>query len=239
MGKEYNGKDVKDYDYGGAPKPGDVKRNTIKSMSMPPIGGVKKAGGDNPTYSGNTPEFNFGRGRLMRAVWNINTQQYHGAHFAVYPVPLAERMILFGCPFKYCLRCGKALRPVYSEWSFPTRKGNTRKAESKSGTVVDPNKRLHDAEISTKRIRLVRWLAGYEKDCKCEEPLEHGVVLDPFMGTGTTAIAAMMNGRKFIGIELSSDYVNQAYERIYQDKYKKKYYDFKNGSYQSRIELFA
>lgn len=40
------------------------------------------------------------------------------------------------------------------------------------------------------------------------------IVLDPFMGSGTTAIAAMGNGRKYIGIELSQDYCNMAEERI-------------------------
>lgn len=40
------------------------------------------------------------------------------------------------------------------------------------------------------------------------------VVLDPFMGSGTTAIAARKNNRDFIGIELSKQYVDMAKERI-------------------------
>lgn len=40
------------------------------------------------------------------------------------------------------------------------------------------------------------------------------VVLDPFMGSGTTAIAALNKGRKFIGFELDKDYFNLANERI-------------------------
>lgn len=39
-------------------------------------------------------------------------------------------------------------------------------------------------------------------------------VLDPFMGSGTTAIAAMRNARDYIGIELSSEYVEMAEQRI-------------------------
>ena len=39
-------------------------------------------------------------------------------------------------------------------------------------------------------------------------------VIDPFMGSGTTAIAAMKNGKKFCGIELSEDYVTLAENRI-------------------------
>ncbi|MGS0147033.1 DNA-methyltransferase, partial [Escherichia coli] len=33
------------------------------------------------------------------------------------------------------------------------------------------------------------------------------LVIDPFMGSGTTAIAALKNGRKVIGFEVNSDYV--------------------------------
>ncbi|MBI3501968.1 MAG: site-specific DNA-methyltransferase [Bacteroidetes bacterium] len=40
------------------------------------------------------------------------------------------------------------------------------------------------------------------------------IVLDPFMGSGTTAIAALMNKRKYIGIELSPEYCNVAENRI-------------------------
>jgi len=39
-------------------------------------------------------------------------------------------------------------------------------------------------------------------------------VLDPFMGSGTTAVAALSLNRKFIGIELSREYCNMAEERI-------------------------
>ena len=39
-------------------------------------------------------------------------------------------------------------------------------------------------------------------------------VADPFMGTGTTGVAAMQLGRKFIGIELEERYFRIACERI-------------------------
>jgi len=48
-------------------------------------------------------------------------------------------------------------------------------------------------------------LAGCPKD---------GFVLDPFIGSGTTAIAAKKLGRNFIGIELLPDYVKQANNRL-------------------------
>lgn len=40
------------------------------------------------------------------------------------------------------------------------------------------------------------------------------IVLDPFMGSGTTAIAAIANKRKYIGIELSPEYCKMAEDRI-------------------------
>lgn len=40
------------------------------------------------------------------------------------------------------------------------------------------------------------------------------VILDPFMGSGTTGVACVKLGRKFIGIEISEDYFNIACERI-------------------------
>ncbi|MDD3607892.1 MAG: site-specific DNA-methyltransferase [Candidatus Moranbacteria bacterium] len=42
----------------------------------------------------------------------------------------------------------------------------------------------------------------------------NGIVLDPFIGSGTTAVAAKKLGRKFIGFEISADYCKIAHERI-------------------------
>lgn len=40
------------------------------------------------------------------------------------------------------------------------------------------------------------------------------IVLDPFMGSGTTGIAALWEGRKFIGIELDPEYFKLSRERV-------------------------
>lgn len=42
----------------------------------------------------------------------------------------------------------------------------------------------------------------------------NGVVLDPFMGSGSTGIAAMLEGFKFIGIEMDAEYFKIAEKRI-------------------------
>ena len=43
---------------------------------------------------------------------------------------------------------------------------------------------------------------------------EGDIVLDPFMGSGTTAKMALLNNRKFIGFEISSEYCEMANRRI-------------------------
>lgn len=41
-----------------------------------------------------------------------------------------------------------------------------------------------------------------------------GVVLDPFMGSGTVGVVARRHGRRYLGIELNADYIALAQERI-------------------------
>ncbi len=84
---------------------------------------------------------------------------------------------------------------------------------------------------AVKRIGQDYWLyntlnfhKGAEKDHPCPKPL-HLVekmvetfsaidVIDPFMGSGTTGVACMNLGRKFIGIEIERKYFDIACERI-------------------------
>ena len=47
---------------------------------------------------------------------------------------------------------------------------------------------------------------------------EGGIVLDPFIGSGTTAVVANRLNRKWIGIELNPEYAKLAEERISQNK---------------------
>lgn len=53
--------------------------------------------------------------------------------------------------------------------------------------------------------------------CAClGSPWRPGIVLDPFMGSGTTALAAEKHRRNWLGIELNPDYAEQARGRIAQ-----------------------
>ena len=47
----------------------------------------------------------------------------------------------------------------------------------------------------------------------CEKD-SHSLVVDPFSGSGTTALAAKNNGHDFIGFEISSEYVKMAKDRL-------------------------
>lgn len=49
---------------------------------------------------------------------------------------------------------------------------------------------------------------------RCVQASPGGIVLDPFMGSGTTAVAAMAEGRDWIGIELSQEYCKMAIKRL-------------------------
>jgi DNA modification methylase len=57
--------------------------------------------------------------------------------------------------------------------------------------------------------------------CKLTKTPYSGIVLDPFMGSGTTAIACINTNRNFIGIELNENYFAIAKRRV-EEKRKEK-----------------
>jgi len=61
-------------------------------------------------------------------------------------------------------------------------------------------------------------LALMEYLCKLTKTPTGGVVLDPFMGSGTTGMACVNTGRDFIGIEMDKGYFKIAKDRIEQAK---------------------
>jgi DNA modification methylase len=56
---------------------------------------------------------------------------------------------------------------------------------------------------------LMRWLVGLVS-------FPGDTVLDPFMGSGTTGVACLQTGRKFIGVESNPEYHAIATRRIAQ-----------------------
>lgn len=59
---------------------------------------------------------------------------------------------------------------------------------------------------TTKPLELMKWCLGFLPS--------DSIVIDPFMGSGTTGVACAKQGRKFIGIEINEEYFNIACSRI-------------------------
>lgn len=69
------------------------------------------------------------------------------------------------------------------------------------------------AKIS-REIGCIALLGSLAQDCSCRAGYAPGLVLDPFMGSGTVGVVAMQLGRDWLGIELSPDFARLAEARI-------------------------
>jgi len=154
------------------------------------------------------------QGRNKRTVWAINPKPFKEAHFAVYPEELCETPIKAGCPEFVCVECKKP-REVIFEPSEEYKKllrnqgkgwsSERRKEAIKIGNALAEGTR-HDITADYRR-------AGYT-DCGCNVGFTGGSVLDMFFGSGTTGIVALKQNKKFIGIELSQEYIEIAKKRL-------------------------
>jgi site-specific DNA-methyltransferase (adenine-specific) len=66
----------------------------------------------------------------------------------------------------------------------------------------------------TKGLTVANFPVALPKLCIELLSFKDDVVLDPFMGSGTTAIACLQTGRRFIGFDISKNYVKIAEQRI-------------------------
>lgn len=132
----------------------------------------------------------------------VNLKGYKEAHFATFPPKLVEPCVLSATSEKgECPECGKAWEretnhtPMVIDRSDRTHElGRTRS----SGTMVSP------ATTET---------TGWRPQCTCGHDPVQQTILDPFGGSGTTALVATQHGRRAILCELNSDYVNLARKR--------------------------
>jgi len=85
----------------------------------------------------------------------------------------------------------KAVRRIRHMWNGMLRKGQ----EERHG---------HPTQ---KPVEVMKWCIGHL-------PEPNNIILDPFMGSGTTGVAAVQMGRRFIGIEREERYFEIACKRI-------------------------
>jgi hypothetical protein len=163
-------------------------------------------------------------GRNKRSVWKVATKPLSGKkflpgenidHFAAYPPKLVEPCILAGCPSRVCVECGTPWVRVI-EKSEPYRiGGNSGNSQSSATGPMDRNGK---GQWDKDHIILPSssQTTGHAPQCKCNAAHRPGIVLDPFIGSGTTAQVAIQNKRDWLGIELNPDYIRLAMERIRQ-----------------------
>lgn len=162
-------------------------------------------------------------GRNMRTVWRIPTQPLHDAHFAVFPEDLVERCVKAGCAEWVCVTCGKPRERVVERVGGPQGDHVAAAAASDvqtSDSAVRETGRSSRAAGSALSDRYREH--GYATlvttgwtDCGHAD-FRPGVVLDPFLGSGTTAIVARRLGRSCVGVELSEEYARLALRRTQQ-----------------------
>lgn len=108
--------------------------------------------------------------------------------------------------FFYCAKASRAERNAglsgFSEAT--TNDGRQKPIDSPYLRGKTPRQNVHP---TVKPIALMRWLV------RLATP-PGGVVLDPFAGSGSTGVAAVMEGARFIGIEREAEYVPIARARI-------------------------
>lgn len=150
--------------------------------------------------------------RNKRSVWSIAPQPYSGAHFATFPEALVTPCVLAGTSAHgVCGLCGSpferdVLRVVGSSTDCPkTQASRQARGPVGSGTV---------GQSGGGRINGYSINRGWVATCTCGAPVQHSLVLDPFMGAGTTALVAVKNGRRYLGCELNPEYIKIAEKRI-------------------------
>ena len=151
-------------------------------------------------------------GKLPGSVWTIPSQPLTVParlgidHFAAFPMELPRRCILGWSPPGVCTGCGEGRRPVADTTLTHDRKGMRQQAAADAPRGGKQN----FAATTLGRERFVT-ITGYA--CACPQPdapARPAVVLDPFGGTGTTALVAAMHGRTGISVDMSADYCRLA-----------------------------
>ena len=164
-----------------------------------------------PVGEGGNPRAFNGAGRNVRSVWQIATEPTPFAHFATWPQTLVERMIRAGTSeHGCCTACG-------APW---VRESDVTYTDAGRGNANGARKGANDdARIGrpyeTRKLKTVQ-TTGWAPSCSCDGAVRPCTVLDPFMGSGTTALVARRLGRRAVGIELNPAYLEIARRRLQQ-----------------------
>ncbi len=146
--------------------------------------------------------------RNRRSVWSVASAPYSEAHFATFPPALIEPCILAGCPPKVCAVCGEPYEQIVDREFIPQRDVSPERVAHR-GKMADEN---HWKGFPRGTTNIV--LKGFQASCQCGAGEVPGIVLDPFMGAGTTALVAKQHGRHYIGCDLNPEYVRMATLRV-------------------------
>lgn len=122
-----------------------------------------------------------------------------------------------------CLRDIHEYLLVFSKGDYKLARSKVERAEGRIDTIVKDEFIQHTKSIwsfPTESARRVNHPAPFpvELPRRCIEMYTYAgdVVLDPFLGSGTTAVAAKMCGRRYVGLDLSEEYCAIAEERLAQ-----------------------
>jgi len=160
----------------------------------------------------NIPEGKTYPTRNRRTVWTIATRPYKGAHFACYPPALIEPCIKAGTSERgACPKCGAPWERVTEK----TGETNRQKSERLGFSTKNPvNQGINCAGGHGDNSDRATTTIGWRPTCECDagEPVPC-VVLDPFGGSGTTAMVALQLGRRYVSMDLSAEYLELQRER--------------------------
>ena len=135
---------------------------------------------------------------------------YTGNHFAAFPEGLISPLVLASTPRKCCPHCGAGWSPVVGKIDHGFADRTFRSPhEVETPGMTNGTGATTLAKIIEKRV------SGYRQTCECQphEPVP-GIVLDPFTGSGTTGIVARELSLRFIGTDVSREYLEgQAMDR--------------------------
>jgi len=136
------------------------------------------------------------------------------SHFAVFPQKLVEPCVKASTSERgVCPACGEPwVRIVEKKWKHQKQSEKMREQDVE-GNPMNRGGHHNDGLPYEGETRLMGWKQNC--DCEPQAPIP-AIVLDPFIGSGTTAIVSKNLGRNFIGIDLSSDYCKMAQKRLSQ-----------------------